>query len=96
MGREASRLIVPISVADKRRIAAKAMRLGRNMTAELVRRAALAYDPDEAEDEAELRALLASFQHVHRETLVQLDRTDEALDLALLAPASGSIGRAKA
>jgi hypothetical protein len=77
------RLIVPISPADKKRIEAKAARLGRNMTAEFVRRAALAYDPDEAEDEAELRALLASFEQVHKDTLAQLDRTDKALDTAL-------------
>jgi hypothetical protein len=77
------RLIIPISTEDKRRVEAKAAKLGRNMVAELVRRAVLAYDPDEAADEAELRALLASFEHLHADTLVQLDRTDRALDAAL-------------
>ena len=77
------RLIVPITAADKKAVEAKAAKLGRNMTAEFVRRAVLAYEPDDAADEAELRALIASFAEIHAATLAQLDRTDAALDRAL-------------
>lgn len=89
MGLATERLIVPISPEDKKRVEAKAAKLGRNMTAEFVRRAALAYEPDEAADEAELRALLACFEEVHAATLAQLDRTDQALDAALAHFAGG-------
>jgi hypothetical protein len=83
MNLAAKRLIIPISAADKKIVEAKAARLGKNMMAEFVRRAALAYEPDEAADEVELRALLTSFDHLHANTLAQLDRTDLALDRAL-------------
>ena len=83
MGLATERLIIPISAEDKKQVEAKAAKLGRNMIAEFVRRAALAYEPDEAADEAELRALLASFEQVHANTLRQLDRTDQALAAAL-------------
>ena len=53
------------------------------MTAEFMRRAALAYEADDAAEEAELRALLNRFEQMHDVTLAQLDRTDLALDAAL-------------
>jgi hypothetical protein len=83
MGLATERLIIPISAEEKKRVEAKASKLGRNMTAEFVRRAVLAYEPEEPEDEAELRALLVSFEQLHAATLAQLDRTDKALDAAL-------------
>jgi hypothetical protein len=84
------RLIIPITAADKKAVEAKAAKLGRNMTAEFVRRAVLAYDPDEAADEEELRTLIASFAAIHAATLAQLDRTDAALDRALSQPAGSA------
>ena len=83
MGVASERLIVPITAADKRLVTAKAARMGKISTAELVRRAVLAYDPEEAEAEAELAALVAAFQGMHAETVAQLDRTDRALDRCL-------------
>ena len=77
------RLIVPITPEDKRRVEAKAKRFGTSSTAEYVRRAALDYDPVEAEEEAELRALLVELDRVHEATLAQLDRTDRTLDAVL-------------
>jgi hypothetical protein len=78
------RLIVPISLADKRMVERKAS-AGKMSMAEFVRRAALHYDPqsERRQEEEALRALLDAFGAVHVETLAQLDRTDAALDAAL-------------
>lgn len=83
MGLASERLIVPISVEDKRMVTAKAARLGRMSTAELVRRAVAAYDPQEPEAEAALKTLLAAFPAIHAQTIAQLDKTDAALDRCL-------------
>ena len=83
MGLASERLIVPISAEDKRMVTAKAARLGKISAAELVRRAVVAYEPEEAEAEVELKALLAAFPRLHAETMAQLDRTDAALDRCL-------------
>jgi hypothetical protein len=83
MGLATERLIVPISAEDKRMVSAKAARLGKLSTAEFVRRAVLAYEPEDLETEAELKALLAAFPGLHAETMAQLDLTDAALDRCL-------------
>jgi hypothetical protein len=77
------RLIVPITARDKELVERKAAKAGKISTAEFVRRAALNYEPDDEESEAELRALLDSFEDLHAGALAQLDRTDAALDAAL-------------
>ncbi len=83
MALASERLIVPISPEDKKLVSAKAARLGKLSTAELVRRAVVAYEPEDAEAEAELTSLLAAFPALHAETMAQLDRTDAALDRCL-------------
>jgi hypothetical protein len=79
-----SRLIVPISPANKRAVERKAS-ASKMSTAEFVRRAILHHDPsaEQRREEEELRALLEAFDVVHAQTLQQLDRTDAALDAAL-------------
>jgi hypothetical protein len=77
------RLVVPITAKDKARIERRAAKAGKISTAEFVRRAALNYDPADAEAEAELRGLAAGFEALHASTLAQLDRTGAALDAAL-------------
>jgi hypothetical protein len=77
------RLIVPITAKDKARVERKAAKAGKISTAEFVRRAALNYDPADEEAAAELRQLVDRFEELHAATLVQLDRTDAALDAAL-------------
>jgi Ribbon-helix-helix protein, copG family len=77
------RLIVPITKKDKERVERKAAKAGKISTAEFVRRAALNYEPADAEAEAELRCLVTGFEELHAATLAQLDRTDAALDAAL-------------
>jgi len=78
------RLIVPISPADKKILARRAA-AGKMSMAEFARRAVLKYDPraDEDQIEAELRAVLATFEALHAQTIEQLDRTDAALDAVL-------------
>lgn len=83
MALASQRLIVPISAEDKRMVTAKAARLGKLSTAELVRRAIVAYEPADTAAEAEIRALLTMFPSLHEETMAQLDRTDAALDRCL-------------
>ena len=83
MALASERLIVPISAEDKRLVFAKAARMGKLSTAEFVRRAVVAYEPEDAAAEAELTALLAAFPKLHAETMEQLDRTDAALDRCL-------------
>jgi len=91
MGLATERLIVPISAEDKRMVMNKAAKLGRLSTAELVRRAVAAYDPEEAAVEAELQALLAAFPAVHAETLALLEKTDAALDRVLSQCEKGAV-----
>jgi len=83
MALASQRLIVPISAEDKRMVKAKAARLGKLSAAELVRRAVVAYDPEDEAVEDEVRALLTAFPGLHAETMAQLDRTDAALDRCL-------------
>jgi hypothetical protein len=68
---------------DKARVEKKAAMAGKISTAEFVRRAALNYEPADAEAAAELRGLVNGFAELHASTLAQLDRTDAALDAAL-------------
>jgi Ribbon-helix-helix protein, copG family len=75
------RLVIPITAKDKARVERKAAKAGKISTAEFVRRAALNYEPADAE--AELRGLVAGFEALHASTLAQFDRTDAALDAAL-------------
>ncbi|MGI8568576.1 MAG: plasmid mobilization protein [Methylocella sp.] len=77
------RLVVPITAKDKARVERKAAKAGKISTAEFVRRAALSYEPTDAEVEAELRGLVAGFEELHASTLAQLDRTGAALNAAL-------------
>ena len=77
------RLVIPITAKDKARVERKAAKAGKISTAEFVRRAALNYEPADAEAEAELRGLAAGFEELHASTSAQLDRTDAALNAAL-------------
>jgi hypothetical protein len=77
------RLVVPITAKDKERVERKAAKAGKISTAEFVRRAALAYEPADEGEEAELRALAGALEELHAATIAQLDRTDAALDAAL-------------
>jgi hypothetical protein len=77
------RLVVPITAKDKARVERKAAKAGKISTAEFVRRAALNYEPADAQAGAELHGLVTGFEELHAKTLAQLDRTDAALDAAL-------------
>jgi hypothetical protein len=67
------RLTLLISPADKAAIAARAEALGLSVS-ELVRQAALGYDPGEAAAKAELEALLPEFEQAVDNILATLDR----------------------
>ena len=84
MGLATQRLVVPIAAKDKALIERRAAKAGKMSTAEFVRRAALDYEPADQEAAAELRCLLEGFDELHTDTLAQLDRTDTALDAALV------------
>jgi hypothetical protein len=75
--------VVPIAAKDKAIIERKAAKAGKMSMAEFVRRAALDYDPADAEVAEELRRLLEGFDALHARTLQQLERTDAALEAAL-------------
>jgi uncharacterized protein (DUF1778 family) len=73
------RLTLLVAPEDKAAIAARATALGMSVS-ELVRQAALAYDPTEAVARAELEALLPDFERAIGSILATLDRMLEKAD----------------
>lgn len=73
------RLTLLISPADKAAINARAESLGISVS-ELVRQAALGFDPDEAAARAELEAIMPEFERAVDRILATLDRMLERAD----------------
>ena len=58
------RLVVPVTAKDKARVERKAAKAGKISSAEFARRAALDCEPAGEAAEAELRGLVAGFEHL--------------------------------
>ena len=74
------RLTLLISPADKAAINARATSLGISVS-ELVRQAALGFDPEEATAKAELEAIMPEFEGAVDHILATLDRMLEKADM---------------
>jgi hypothetical protein len=72
-GMKTDRLTLMVSPADKAAINARATSLGISVS-ELVRQAALGFDPEEATAKAELEALMPEFEGAVDRILATLDR----------------------
>jgi hypothetical protein len=72
-GMKTDRLTLMVSPADKAAINARATSLGISVS-ELVRKAALGFDPEEAAAKAELEALMPEFERAIDHILATLDR----------------------
>ncbi len=76
------RMVVLMSPAEKRALEAKA-EAGRISAAELMRRAAAAYDTEADRDAAELAGLLPVLRATHAATMHRLDTAERRLDETL-------------
>jgi hypothetical protein len=76
MAAATERVVVLMTPAEKRALEAKARRVGAS-TGQLVRRSVAAFD--EADDSAEVEALLKTFGTTHAATLAALDRAEREL-----------------
>ncbi len=88
MAGTAERVVTLMSREEKSELDRKAKRASRQWgrkvsTAEIVREAVKAFDPESRDDEIELKALLAAFDATHPQTIDALDRAEKALDDAL-------------
>ncbi len=70
------RVVILMTVAEKRRLEVKARRLGAS-AAEIVRRSVKAYDPDD--DDPQVSAMLDRLVEAHRSALAALDRAEHEL-----------------
>lgn len=88
MAGTAERVVTLMSREERSGLDRKARRASRQWgrkvsTAEIVRKAVNAFDPESRDDEVELKGLLAAFEATHPQTLDALDWAEEALDDAL-------------